>query len=523
MRYENLAFPEAVRHLAARYNVSVPDDSGAQQQGELPQLYNLHQAVATFFHQCLLHDPAAQHARMYCRRRHITSDTVARFHLGFAPASWDTLAREMQRQGFSQELLLRSGLVAARENRGGIYDRFRNRLIFTIYDRLGRPVAFGGRVFEDTSASPAPKYLNSPETPIFRKGQILYGFHMAKQAIRQEGRALLVEGYTDVIACHRQGVSQAVGTLGTALTERHVEILKGVAKEVILIFDSDTAGGSATERGIELCLEAGMRVRIVSLPEGEDPDSFLQQHDGSELLRHVEQAQTFLEYQLARAKRVYDLHTPAGQADCVAQILPIIEKVDNQVERWGYVTLLAENIGVPVEVVRREMASSGSREAVTKPTADPLSMRHAATPPRVEYDLLRLLLHDTSMVDQVQQYVTAADFQDSVLGEIYVLLLHQALQRPHSIFPIILDQAETTAQRQLLAQMAAEPMTLDASECRKALQDYLLRLKQRSAQAHRRGLRERIREAERRGDAAEQQRLLQEYTALSRERQLRDE
>ena len=341
MRYENFSFPEAVRHLAARYSILVPDDPVPSQQGDQQQLYSLHQAAANFFHEYLLHDPAAQHARTYCRRRQITSETVGRFHLGYAPASWEALCREMQRQGFSPDLLLRSGLVAGRENRSGIYDRFRNRLIFPIYDRLGRPVAFGGRTLEGTEVESTPKYLNSPETAIFHKGQILYGFHLAKQAIRQIGQVLLVEGYTDVIACHRQGVSQVVGTLGTALTERHVEMLKGLAKEVILAFDSDAAGGSATERGIALFLEAGIRVRVVTLPEGEDPDSFLQQHEGRELLRHVENAVTFLEYQLARAKRFYDLQTPAGRADCVARILPLLEKVENQIERWGYITLLS--------------------------------------------------------------------------------------------------------------------------------------------------------------------------------------
>jgi DNA primase len=518
MRYENLSFPEAVRHLAARYGVPIQDDSAPQQQNASHQLYTLHQAAATFFHQCLLHDPAAQHARAYCRRRQITSETVTRFHLGFAPASWEMLSREMQRQGFPQEILVRSGLVAAREHRGGVYDRFRNRLIFPIHDRLGRPVAFGGRILEGTDSGSAPKYLNSPETAIFHKGQILYGFHLAKQAMRQEGRVILVEGYTDVIACHRQGVPQAVGTLGTALTERHVEMLKGLAKEVILVFDSDPAGGSATERSIELFLEAGIRVRIVTLPAGEDPDSFLQQHEGTELLHYVDNAMTFLDYQLARAKRFYDLQTPIGRADCVSRILPLLAKVNNQVERWGYVTLLAEKVGVPVELLQRQMAAHNPKETVIKQSADSLPIRQTSALPRIEYDLLRLLLHDISMVEQVQQHITPDDFREPVLRDIYAELLRPESRERQPLFPMILDYLETAAQRQLLAKMAAEPMNLDIQECRKALDDYLLYFKRRNVQTQLRRLREGIREAERRGDAAGQQRLLQEYTALSREK-----
>jgi DNA primase len=518
MRYENLSFPEAVRHLAARYGIAVPDDSAPQQQTALQQLYRLHQAAAAFFHQCLLHDPAAQHARAYCRRRQITGETVSRFHLGFAPASWEVLSREMQRQGFPQELLLRSGLVAARENSGGVYDRFRNRLIFPIHDRLGRPVAFGGRMLEGTDGGSAPKYLNSPETAIFHKGQILYGFHLAKQAIRQAGRVILVEGYTDVTACHRQGVQQAVGTLGTALTERHVEMLRGLAREVVLVFDGDAAGGSATERGIELCLGAGLRVRVVTLPAGEDPDSFLQQHAGTELLHYVDNALTFLDYQLARGKRFYDLQTPTGRADCVARILPLLDKVDNQVERWGYVTLLAEKVGVPVELLQRQMAARNPKEAVSRQAADPLPVRQTSTLPRVEYDLLRLLLHDVSIVERVQQHITLDDFSEPMLRDIYAVLLRQELRGQQPLFPMILDYVETAAQRQLLARMAAEPMSLNGQECRKALDDYLLHFKRRGVQTQLRRLRECIREAERRGDAAGQQRLLQEYTTLSRGR-----
>jgi DNA primase len=309
--------------------------------------------------------------------------------------------------------------------------------------------------------------------------------------------------------------------LGTALTERHVEMLKGLAKEVILVFDSDTAGGSATERGIELLLGAGIRVRVVTLPEGEDPDSFLQQHEGTELLRCVDTAMTFLEYQLARAKRLYDLQTPAGRADCVSRIVPLLAKVENQVERWGYVTLLAEKIGVPVEVIQRQMSSRVSKEAADKPSADVSPLRSTSTLPRVEYELLRLMLHDVSTIEQVQPHITPDDFHEPLLRGIYTLLLRQAPQGRQPLFPTILEHAETPAQRQLLAKMAAEPMVIDVHAGSKALQDYLLHLRRRGVQAQLRHLRECIREAERRGDAAVQQRLLQEYTALSRARQPR--
>jgi DNA primase len=230
---------------------------------------------------------------------------------------------------------------------------------------------------------------------------------------------------------------------------------------------------------------------------------------------------TFLEYQLARAKRLYDLQTPAGRADCVSRILPLLAKVENQVERWGYVTLLAEKIGVPVEVIQRQMSARASTEAVDKPPAALPPLRPTSPLPRVEYELLRLLLHDVSTIEHVQQHVTPDDFHEPLLRGIYTLLLRQASQGQQPLFPTILEHAETPIQRQLLAKMVAEPLVIDAHEGSKVLQDYLLHLRRRGVQAQLRHLREGIREAERRGDAAVQQRLLQEYTALSRQRQPR--
>jgi DNA primase len=516
MHHEHLTFPEAVRLLAARYGVALPEAVSPHQQEALHQLYRLHEAATSFFHRCLLHDPVAQQARAYCRQRQIPSEIATRFALGYAPPAWELLCRELQRQGFASELLVRSGLVVAREDKDGMYDRFRHRLIFPIHDRLGRPIAFGGRYFEGTDTSYAPKYLNSPETPIFHKGQTLYGFHLAKSAIRQEGRVIIVEGYTDVIACHRRGVTQVVGTLGTALTEHHVAMLKGVAKEIILVFDSDAAGSAATERSIGLFLGAGVRVRIVELPAGEDPDSFLRQHEGVELLRYVNTAMTFLEYLLARAQRAYDLRTPAGQADCVSRILPLLRKVENQVEQWGYMTLLAEKIGVPVEVLRREMRGRSGPEGVLRQASSASPAPQPVPVPRVEYDLLRLILHDVSLLEEVQRQIIPKDFEAPILRDIYVLLLRLAAQGMQTLFPGILEYADNDSQRQLLAQIAVEPVVTEGAERSRALRDYLLRIQQRQTQAQLSRLKTQIREAERSANTPEQQRLLREYATLSR-------
>ena len=523
MQYESMSFPEAVRFLGARYGVRIPEASAQQRQQESASpLYALHQAAAAFFHACLLRDPAAQAARAACRQRQLTQEMAVRFGLGYAPAAWDTLYQAMQKQGFSHELLVQSGLAVVRESQHGAYDRFRHRLMFPIHDRLGRPIAFGGRALEGSEAVHTPKYLNSPETPIFHKSRVLYGFALAKMAIRQREQALIMEGYTDVIACHRQGVTHAVGTLGTALTEHHVGLLKGLVKEAVLVFDGDAAGGAATERSIGLFLDAGLRVRVVTLPEGEDPDSFLRQHTGEEFLRYVDEAVSFVDYLLTRAARFSDLQNPAGQADCVNRLLPLLRKIENQVERWNYVRRVAERLGVPVNILDQEMyprhASSG--QAPSQPPRGPAQARlRSSSPPRPtptspEYALLQLLCDDLRLLRHVQDQIISEDFQDADLRTIYALVLRLASQGRQTVFPHISDEVMSPRQRQLLDQMRTESTPSDSTECSTALRDYLHKIRQRQRKAQGQRIKEQLRTVH---DAAEQQRLLQDYNNLSKE------
>jgi DNA primase len=516
MQHEHMTFPEAVRFLAARYGVRLPEASAQQRQQEsLSPLYALHQAAATFFHECLLRDPAAQPARLACRQRHITHEMAARFGLGYAPAAWDALYQAMHKQGFSQELLIQSGLAVARESQRGVYDRFRHRLMFPIHDRLGRPIAFGGRTLESSEALHVPKYLNSPETPIFHKGRLLYGLALAKAALRQREQALIVEGYTDVIACHRQGVTHAVGTLGTALTEQHVGLLKGLVKEVVLVFDGDAAGGAATERSIGLFLDAGMRVRVVTLPEGEDPDSFLRQHTREEFLRQVDEAVSFVDYLLTRAARFADLRSPAGRADCVDRLSPLLRKIENQVERWGYVALVAERLGVPRHVLEQKIEPQRTLSE-RMPYQPPARSMPPPSPARIlpEYLLLQMLCNDLQLLDRVQPQITPEDFGDADLCTIYTTLLRLVSQGERTLFPRILDEATSPRQRQLLSKMATEPVHDNPAEIAAALRDCLTRLRQRRFKEERQRIIERLRTVD--DASAEQQQLLQELDKLSK-------
>jgi DNA primase len=516
--HENLSFPEAVRALADRYGVRIPEPNSPpmQRDSEIQKLLQLHRAAAEFFAQRLGQNPSV---RDYCRQRHFSREVVEQFGLGYAPDTWEALGRAMQGQGFTQELLLQSGLVVARDHQRGCYDRFRHRLMFPIADRQGRPVAFGGRLLDAAAVAQAPKYLNSPETPIFQKNRTLYGFHLAKQAIRQHGQAIIVEGYTDVMACHRQGVTNVVGTLGTALTETHVDMLKVMVKDVVLVFDADAAGGKATERGIGLFLDAGVRVHIVELPEGDDPDSFLQQHTGDEFRRRVAEARTFLDYLVARARRFSDLRSPTGQADCVAHILPLLRKIDNEVEQWGYVAQLAEHLSLPPDVLQRQLrpASERPRASRWRPARPRMASRPPSTSgPREEYLLIQELCHDLSRLEFVAHQIAEDTFQDANMGAIFAVFKRCAPQWQGSVFPQILQEIENPVQERLLTEMAMAEPNPNGEERERALNDCVRKMKKRQLSTQKQRLIAQMRSAS--GDHADE--LLHQFKRLQHEKEI---
>ena len=519
MQQASLTFPEAIEMLASRYGVHIPETRTANKPDKHKPLYNLLRAAATFFHDGLRRDPAAEAGRAFCRQRQISSELAARFELGYAPEAWEALRQAMLQQGFAEELLIEGGLVVARdEPQRRVYDRFRNRIVFPIHDRLGRPVAFGARALDEPADGNVPKYLNSPETPIFHKGQTLYGLHLARQAMRQHEQVIIVEGYTDVLACHRQGVTHVVGTLGTALTDRHVGQLRGAVKEAVLVFDSDDAGGKAAERSIALFLDAGVRVRIATLPASEDPDSFLRNHTGEEFLHCVKNAMTFPAYLVARAQHDSALQTPADRGDFVERIAPLLRRVDSEVERWGHLVFLAERLGVPLQNLERQLfaRTSGHHTPTSQRRIDPLPSRPLTKQFPEEYDLVHLLYHRPELLANVDSHIAPTDFMDADLGSVYSLLLQFAPRGEDERWSQRLHDEASDKQDVLLAQIAVQALPPAFTEAAQVVQDCLEKMRQRRYKLQLRQVKQRL---ESEGDEAERQRLLEQATLLAKERQ----
>lgn len=303
MNYHKMSFPEAIKHLAERAGIEVVEDrgSGYGDQGSGPsdrdRLREANGRALEFFRALLKHPEHGRVAREYIERRRISPEMVAEFQVGYGPDRWDGLVQMIQSKGWDAQGFELAGLVSQRDS-GGLYDRLRHRLIFPIFDAIGRPIAFGGRKLREEDE---PKYLNSPETKLFNKSATLYGLHLAKKPIIDSKTAVIVEGYTDVIACHQGGARNVVATLGTALTGEHVTELRRYAEKVVLIFDADEAGQKAADRAVELFLTGDLDVSIAILPDGLDPADLMALPDGrAQWDAAVASAQDALAYQFGR-------------------------------------------------------------------------------------------------------------------------------------------------------------------------------------------------------------------------------
>ncbi|HEX7715066.1 MAG TPA: DNA primase, partial [Bacillota bacterium] len=391
MKMENLEFIDAAHLLADRAGILWPEERQITEVDRRREyFYRINQLAAAFFNQCLEKTTIGERGRLYLEERGLTSETRHRFLLGYAPRGWHSLTEILRKKQVPLEQAAELGLVGF--GASGYYDRFRDRVIFPISDPKGRIIGFGGRIIatnvppsgfeepvhtlmqdsgsaslntdpgqetveaERTAAErPLPKYLNSPDSPLFRKGSFLYGLSLAKDYIRKKNQAIIMEGYLDVIQAHQAGIREAVASLGTALTHEQARLIKRYTDEVVLAYDADAAGQHATVRGMELLEEAGLRVRILALPPGDDPDSFIKS-EGADAFNHlVASAKNLTDFKISLALREYNLTTPEGKSQAVQSILPVLGGIENNITREEYIRQLAREIGVSETAIFEEL------------------------------------------------------------------------------------------------------------------------------------------------------------------------
>ncbi len=359
MEKENLTFPEALRALAERYNIPVPDQRRLSPQAlQLEeQIVKLNESAQAFFRKSLTTGPEGRKAQEYLKKRGVSEDIIADFKIGYAPNSWDGLTSYFKAKGVSPELLEKGGLVLPGKKPGDYYDRFRGRVIFPITGLTGKIVGFGGRTLFDVD----PKYLNSPDTPLYTKGHLLYGLAMSKDAIRQAGETILVEGYTDYLSLYQAGFRNVAASLGTALTTSQLGLAQRFAPRVMLAYDGDAAGQTASFRALPLLFEKGLEGRVLVLPDGLDPDAFLKKRGPEEFRERLEKAPTGIQFFLEQSIKGQRMAVPEVKTRVLKGILTALEAIPDAVIRSEYLRETAETLKVD-ELVLRRLAQPSTQE-----------------------------------------------------------------------------------------------------------------------------------------------------------------
>lgn len=502
MEMESLSFPEAVRKLAERAHMEMPEeDKEAQRRRQHRQrLLDLNRQAARFYYETLK-SPAGEPMRQYIAKRRLTAPFVKRFGLGAAPDGWDNLIKAMTAQGFEKGELLEAGLAVAGKN-GGIYDKFRNRLMLPVIDASGDFLGFTSRVM---TADGVPKYLNTPETPLFKKRSILYGINQAKSTKRNF--FLLVEGNLDVITLHQAGFDNAVATMGTALTGEHVRLMSRYTNELVLCYDNDTAGLEATQRAMTVLRDSDFSVRVLQLPrrrtpEGElvkqDPDDFIK-FQGPAAFEHLLSGSADQSaYQLEVIEKKHNLEEDRGRAEFLKEAAEMIAKLQSPVEREIYAGRAAQRAGISKESVMFEVAEARKktyrkerrqeeRSALTpavgvQPKARSLRYDNPRSA-RAEEGVIRLLFLDPTLLKECSA-LSPEQFSFPLYQKLYSMII-VAQATGSAVSPAAFEQELTGEESDLLTRLLHTPASL--ADAKRAMEDYMSIISEEWTRAHAQG------------------------------------
>ena len=411
MQMENLTFPEAARYLADKFGVTVPERKAQTGVDSLKdKIYRLNELASRYYAYNLHNSEKGKKAYNYLLERGINEETIEAFKLGYAPAGWAGFYNFALKKGAPAELMVKSGLVSPGREKG-YYDRFRNRVIFPIFNISGKVAGFGGRVMVEDDKS-GPKYLNSPETPVFDKGSMLYGLNLAREEIRRQKKAVVMEGYTDVITAYQAGIKNCVASLGTALTAEQGKLLRNQADTVVTAYDSDTAGQAATWRGLAILQSTGCLVQVTEMPEESDPDTYIQKKGPEAFKELVNRAMPLMEYRLRQFKKRYDLDSDRGRIDFIEELMPFLLAAVNQVEQDYYLKKAAELLGIEEDALRRELKkwrNYGNRKQQKEDFSEKNEPQKIKISPE-EKILLSLMLQSKEIAEEGRNLLKVDDF-----------------------------------------------------------------------------------------------------------------
>ena len=513
MEMESLTFPEALRALAERYGIPMPrraeySDAGAKLRIAVQEM---HEVAAKAFSSALASAAGAE-ARAYLAKRGVNDALIAEFRLGYAERSGQSLVRRLEQAGFDPAQIEQSGLALKRQDSSGMFDRFRNRLMFPIQNESGKVIAFAGRAL---AAGDEPKYLNSPETPVYHKSAVLYNLHRAKDAIRKRDRSILVEGYMDVIGVYGAGIREVVASCGTALTNGQVRALGRHSRNIVVNFDPDAAGSQAAERSIQMLLEEDMHIRVLELDGGLDPDEYVKTAGPEGYAAKLAAAGSYFHWLADRARARHDMRTAEGRIAAFQVLLPAIQRMSDRLERLAIANDVAGYLGVPAGAVLDQFrrAAADRREGPRAGAAPEI--------PAVEKLLLHCLFSDektrSSVLPRLRQLPAVENF---TTRPIFAALFALDEAGQPAGFSAVEGRLEEGAKSLLAAALFADEIGDEMDFAHQAEQCLKL-LEASDHQTRVAGLRARVKEAERAGDLSEALRLTEELNRLARTRAAR--
>lgn len=510
MKREGLEFREAVRLLAEQAHVELPQEVGGVDRNLIQQLRRLQELAAEFYHIMLTKTDAGRVALEYARRRSLTPETIRQFHIGYAPNQWEGLIQYAKDHGFEAGLLERAGLAVPKRELDGHYDLFRDRLMFPICDERARVVGFGGRVMDES----VPKYLNSPETELYQKGRHLYGLHHARPAIQDQDCCVIVEGYLDVAIPYQAGVRNLIATLGTALTEEQVRLIKRYTKRVVILYDADRAGEEATLRSLDIFLEQECQVRVAQLPQGEDPDDIVLRGGAEGLQRYLDQAVDLFHYKLERLERRFGLDSVEGKVQVIDGMLETLKRIRHPITQSERVKHLAELLKIDESAIRAQLKRLRERPRLGAGGVAGIEQARLRLAPqgRTERYLLGLVLDDPKLGQGLLGVIPLEAFQDPTVRSILQRLYAQG-DAQATAMAILNDPTQPEA-----AHLIAEALTeIEGFANREAVfQDCLDWMRRRLVRDHLHTLKAEIAKAQALHDEVILGRLVSEYSELVR-------
>lgn len=520
MKIEGRSFSEVVEDLAAKAGVDLPREqvtpaqarAAAKRKSERQQGLDLNRKVAKLY-QDLLHGGGGQRARDYLQQRGLGEEVAQTFQLGYAPSSGNVVVKLLQAEGVEMGFGERMGLVARRS--GGTtrtyHDRFWNRLIFPVVAAGGEVLGFGGRLIAE---SDGPKYINTPETSIYRKGEALYGLEAAAKAIRQSGVALMVEGNVDVLQLHQHGFGSAIAPMGTAMTPRQVVLLKRFARAVVAIFDGDDAGQSAALKAVPVLIEGGISAKIASLPQGHDPDSYLRQEGAEAMKTVIDRALPAIEFMITTLRSRMEDSIPA-RARVLEQVAPVVAKIESRTERDLYAGRLALDLEVDEAVVRRAIRGQLPREALERGIQTRKDQLDQPVP-QVELDLLGILVEHSHLVSRADEAGITSLLTNDRLRVTYLAAM-QMQQASGEIDPVKLLEAAPGEIRDVVAKVIMSGAFASVKDPTRALDDCLNVLRRTRLEQRRQQIKVQMARARTEGDPESENKLASQMIEVERE------